>query len=245
MAMGMLTIAMAGEKKQEKKRLEEVETPKRVRRPEKTIIGSSSTWKQKELDKFRVIVQERDVRDMIPEKWFDFGGLEHHQSSNPVTLFHANVARGDLVQVQPEDLLDDNALLEKATHFYTVFTNVQSLQNLRITDSRMKNLSGKRGKSRMLSALPLPLISHTAAERAGRIPPQQTADETQRAASISDLSMSSAGTKFFHACQERESETLANILFSVALRRIYRKDPAVGWAIGRHDLPTLKWRSRY
>jgi hypothetical protein len=81
----MLITAMAGEKKQ-KKRLEGAETPKRARKLEKPVIGSSSMWKQNELDKFRVRVKDRGVSDMIPEKWFDFSGLEHHQSSNPVTL---------------------------------------------------------------------------------------------------------------------------------------------------------------
>lgn len=82
----MLTLAMAGHQKQEKKRLEGVETPKKSRRPEKPIIGSGSTWKQKELDKFSVTVQETGVKDMIPEKWFDFSSLEHQKSSNPVVI---------------------------------------------------------------------------------------------------------------------------------------------------------------
>lgn len=158
---------------------------------------------------------------------------------------HANIARDVLFNVKPQDLRDENALFEKAVHFYSAFLNLQSLQRLRTTDTRINNLAGKRGKSRMFSNLPLPLVSQTAGHPVGPLPPQQTAEETQRVASISDPSMSSAGTKIFHACQEQESEALANNLFSVALRSIYRKDPAVNWATGRHDFPTLNWRSRY
>lgn len=78
----MLILAMEGEKKQEKKRLEGIETPKRVSNPRRRVIGSSSTWRQKELDKFMVNVEEKGAKEMIPEKWFNFGELENHQFGN-------------------------------------------------------------------------------------------------------------------------------------------------------------------
>ena len=76
---GMLIVAMAGEKKQAKKRLERPETPKRVRRPEMHVIGSSSTWKEEQLDRFKVDVGVKEVKEMIPEKWFEFSPIPRYQ----------------------------------------------------------------------------------------------------------------------------------------------------------------------
>jgi hypothetical protein len=56
-------------------------TPKRRKARDKTIIGSSSTWKEEELDRFKVDrVGNCDVKDMISEKWFDFSDLEGLES---------------------------------------------------------------------------------------------------------------------------------------------------------------------
>ena len=74
--------AMAGEQKQKKKAmLKAPRTPKKENRPEKFVIGSSSTWKNEQLERFEVqIGGQVGVKEMIPEKWFDFRGLEHYQS---------------------------------------------------------------------------------------------------------------------------------------------------------------------
>jgi hypothetical protein len=66
--------------KKQKKRLEGMGTPKKVKRPQRHVIGSSSTWKEDELEKFKVQVKEVAVKEMIPEKWFNFDGLDHYQS---------------------------------------------------------------------------------------------------------------------------------------------------------------------
>jgi hypothetical protein len=73
--------AMAGDKKQKKRaNLAGPNTPKKTRRPENPIIGSSSTWKDEQLDLFKVGAGEVDVKEMIPEKWFDYGTLQNYQS---------------------------------------------------------------------------------------------------------------------------------------------------------------------
>jgi hypothetical protein len=75
-----LMKAMAAEKTQ-KERLKG--TPRKPKTLERALIGSSSTWRGEELDRFKVGrgggVME--PKDLIPEKWFEFGSLEYHQSS--------------------------------------------------------------------------------------------------------------------------------------------------------------------
>ena len=76
--------------KKHKKRLEGVETPKKIKKPVRHVIGSSSTWKEEELDKFKVQVEEVAVKEMIPEKWFNFDGLDHYTSRNNSLWMRAN-----------------------------------------------------------------------------------------------------------------------------------------------------------
>jgi hypothetical protein len=78
----VLMIAMAGAKKQRKKaKLEGVITPKKPTKPERFVIGSSSTWKDEQLNRHKVIQGgASDPKIFIPEKWFDFGDLERYQS---------------------------------------------------------------------------------------------------------------------------------------------------------------------
>jgi hypothetical protein len=155
------------------------------------------------------------------------------------------VVRDDLLLVQPEDLSDDNALLEKSSHFYSMFTNLQTLQNSKITDTRKKRLAGKSPGIRKHSHPPMPpLTSEVSAVWVGPPAPPQTDEESRRVASISDPSQSSAGPQLFHACQERESVALANSFCIVVLKRLFRKDPSVNWVTGRPRPPVLQWRSR-
>jgi hypothetical protein len=80
---------MAGEKKQKERRIGGVETPKKVRKPERHVIGSSSMWKEEELERFKVQVGALSVKEMIPEKLFDFSDLQRHRSG---TSFFVTVA---------------------------------------------------------------------------------------------------------------------------------------------------------
>ena len=59
-------------------------TPKK-RKPEKPEIGSSWTWNHDQLDLFKIHpAREVEPKDIIPEKWFDFGNLENYQSGAKV-----------------------------------------------------------------------------------------------------------------------------------------------------------------
>ena len=82
---------MAGERKQ-KERIQR--TPRKPKTPERHVIGSSSAWKEEELEKYKVQVGgEADVKKLIPEKWFEFGGLKHYQSGMCCALVSNSSAR--------------------------------------------------------------------------------------------------------------------------------------------------------
>jgi len=89
---------METEKRQKKKAavsaVNGTQTPKKPSssKAKQSVIGSSSTWKEEQLELFRV--QMEDCVDgsgkgkMIPEKWFDFGGLRGYQEGiNPRPRF--------------------------------------------------------------------------------------------------------------------------------------------------------------
>ena len=75
---------MEGEKRQKRKAamVDGTNTPKKKNRKlEKAVIGSSSTWKEEQLDLFKVILRDAvSVTEMIPRKWFEFGGLDRYQA---------------------------------------------------------------------------------------------------------------------------------------------------------------------
>ena len=153
--------------------------------------------------------------------------------------------RYQLDSIQPEDLFDDNILLLKATHFWTVFSTLQNLENLKITDTRKDNLAGKRHEKRIQSFQDLPpLTSSVAPIWTGPPPPPQTDEEARRVTSISDPFKSSAGSQMFHACQEIESQNLGSFFCTVSLRALFRKHPSLHWPIGRDPSPVVQWRSR-
>jgi hypothetical protein len=80
-----LIKAMAGEKKQ-KERLQR--TPRKPKTPERVLIGSSSTWREEELERFKVRIGGGVVvaEDLIPERWFDFTSLQRYQEGTLVIL---------------------------------------------------------------------------------------------------------------------------------------------------------------
>lgn len=75
----MLIVATEGEKKQ-KERLKGVKkTPKKGKRLPLDVVGSSSTWKEEHLDRYKVSVGILGGKEMIPEKWFDFTDLRYYE----------------------------------------------------------------------------------------------------------------------------------------------------------------------
>lgn len=71
---------MAAEKVQRARITAAPRTPSKAKDPDRPLIGSSSTWRNDQLDRFMVEQRVLDVRRMIPEKWFDFGRIDKYQS---------------------------------------------------------------------------------------------------------------------------------------------------------------------
>ena len=82
---------MAKEKSERKRdEVQAADTPRRVRQQKVLAIGSSSTWNQDELDLFRVAVQgDVDVREMIPERFFDFGAVTNYGAGTSPLVFRS------------------------------------------------------------------------------------------------------------------------------------------------------------
>ena len=56
-------------------------TKRKNQRLEKAVIGSSSTWKEEQLELFRVTLSDpTSAKEMIPDKWFEFSGLADYQA---------------------------------------------------------------------------------------------------------------------------------------------------------------------
>jgi hypothetical protein len=70
---------MAGARKQQKRINIQPRTPKKHRLPERPVIGSSSTWKEEQLYRFKVHQGVAEAKTLVPEKWFKFGKMERYQ----------------------------------------------------------------------------------------------------------------------------------------------------------------------
>lgn len=237
---------MAAARKQNKRQKTAPRTPKKPKQLPKPIIGSSSTWKDEELERFKVRRGgEADPKTLIPEKWFDFESLERYQFGMNPHVTQLTIVRNQLTSIGPTDLLNDRVLFEKATHFHAMFLTLQDLENLKITETRMENLADKRHEKRNPSSSQSIPSSQVVPVWVGPPAPLLSAEETQRIASISDPAKSSAGAPLFHAAQERESEVLGNQFCITTLKVLYLDNPSLEWVVGRPELPVVKWRHRY
>ena len=78
---------MAAAKKQAKRQRTAPRTPMKPKEPNKPMIGSSSTWRQDELDRFEVRMgSEVDAKKIVPEKWFDFSSLEEYNTGRRLVI---------------------------------------------------------------------------------------------------------------------------------------------------------------
>jgi hypothetical protein len=78
--------AMVAAKKQ--KARQQMRTLRKPNKPERPIIGSSSTWREEELETFKVQVgREVDVTEIIPNMWLEFGDLNHYESGEQILFF--------------------------------------------------------------------------------------------------------------------------------------------------------------
>jgi len=75
-------MAKAREQAKRKRSKREQRTPQ-PKEPETPVIGSSCTWRDEELDHFKVKVErDVDVRKMMPDKFFNFDHLEDYNACN-------------------------------------------------------------------------------------------------------------------------------------------------------------------
>jgi hypothetical protein len=153
------------------------------------------------------------------------------------------IVRERLVSVLPSDLSDNRVLPEKSSYYHAVFSTLQDLESLKVTDTRKENLAEKRHEKRAGQVPALP--SQVAPVWVGQRAPPLSAEETRRIASISDPSKSSSGGQLFHATQERESEVLGNQFCITTLKVLFLDGPALAWVTGRPKAPIIQWRHGY
>ena len=139
---------MAGEKKQKARIDSQPRTPSKPRIPERPVIGSSCTWTKDELDRFLVEQTVLEVKEMIPEKWFDFGQVENYQSGNDPSQMLLTVVRDQITSVHTDEIQNTRVVMEKAPHFHNTFCNLRHICGLNITDTRVGNFAEKRHEKR-------------------------------------------------------------------------------------------------
>ena len=238
-----LIAAMESEKRQKKKGvMGGATTPqkKKTRRLEKPVIGSSSTWKEEQLDLYKVVAREAVVQDMIPAKWFEFSRLAEYQAGKIRLLRRLRLARETLVSVQHSDRSSNNLLLRKSAWFNFAFVSLRDLVTLKMTDSRKKNLAEKRRERRdgkeededdntfPIDRMPPP-VSVSLAHRVGPEPSPEPEEEPSRISSISDPEVSSAGSKLYHSCREATTQNLGNQFCIGSLMTLFDSQPQLPW----------------
>jgi len=251
----VLTVAMVGEQRQNKRRKKAMvtgmSTPKKRRRPENAVIGSSSTWNEDQLELFKVEVRggikPREI--MILDKWFDFSGLERYQAGPVLFGFWLMVVRMSLVSVRAVDLANDDVLFKKSAWFYWSFKTLHRIQRSRMTDTRKKILTEKHHQKHSQqydddSVTLLPFVSETRGRRVGP-PPLPQSQEEYRIASISDPEKSSTGSRLHYSCREQATQDLGNLFCAQAITSVFSTDPSLLWVTGRPELSVLEWSSEY
>jgi hypothetical protein len=89
----MTAVAMA--KKQAKLRNVTPKTPQKTQEPTKMYIGSSSTWRQEQLDHFKVRIRNNVIaQEMVPVKWFDFKSLDRYNESYCAFIYVLTYSKG-------------------------------------------------------------------------------------------------------------------------------------------------------
>jgi hypothetical protein len=155
------------------------------------------------------------------------------------------VVRDQVTSVLPGELSDNRTVHQKAPDFRSAFRIAHDLRDLNVTDTRLGNLADKRQEKR--ASRPLgPPTSAVIPEWVGPPLALLTAEDIHRIVSISDPSKSSAGSRFFHATQEKDSEMLATLFCEAVISLLFWEDPPLRWVTGRDEgKPVLRWRHRF
>jgi hypothetical protein len=239
----ILITAMAAEK-QKARLYPEPRTPSKPKEPDRPLIGSSSTWRNDQLDRFMVDQKMLDVKAMIPEKWFDFGQFDNYQARFNFQDTELTVVRDQITSVRADELSDSRTIHQKAPDFLSVLRAAHELRDLAVTEVRLDNFAEKRQEKR--SSRPIgPPTSAVIPEWVGPSLPPLTTEEICRIASISDPSKSSAGSRLFYATQEKDSEMLATQFCKTMITFLFWEKPSLKWVTGRDKgKPVLRWRHR-
>ena len=67
-----------------------------------------------------------EVKNMIPEKFFEFGQVENYQSSNTPFQMLLTVAHDQITSVQTDEIENICVIMEKAPFFNTTFRNLSA-----------------------------------------------------------------------------------------------------------------------
>ena len=85
-----------------------------------------------------------EVREMVPQKWFEFGHLENYQSSNDLFQVSLTVVRDQITSLEPNEIQDKRIINEKAPNFSTTFWKLRHICGLNIIVTRLNNFAEKR-----------------------------------------------------------------------------------------------------
>ena len=195
-----------------------------------------------QLERFLVEQAVLEIKEMIPEKWFEFGQVENYQFSNKPFQMRLTVVRNQITSVQTDEIETNRVILHKAPNFSGTFWTLQDIRGLSVTDTRLDNLAEKRHEKRSYGRPTSNILPVWVGPPLAPLTPE----EAQRIASISDPSKSSAGSRLFTATQEQESETLAASFCQNVIKTLFPDNLSLEWAMGRDSgKPKLVWRHRY
>jgi hypothetical protein len=136
---------MAKAKQQEKRAQIRPLTTPRTPEPKEEIpvIGSSCTWGKSELDHFNVKMERNmNVREVIPEKFFDFERLEFYRKCRILSFGVLIVGKDNICTISP-DMMEKkivNRITNSSKIVFTSFLDILSLQPA----LRGANISNKR-----------------------------------------------------------------------------------------------------
>ena len=131
------------------------ETPRRTRQPKEVVqvIGSSCTWRDPEIEQFKVDVQrDVDPKQMIPERFFNFEQLEgylectfsFYSFSAMLILF---LGKAELCELSESDAINSKVVSKVRNPSRLVFQYLcQILQQQ--PEARRVNLSQKRAQGK-------------------------------------------------------------------------------------------------
>ena len=265
---GRLTQAMAAAEKQEKRSAQKPpRTPKR--KPEEVkVIGSSCTWGDEELGRFKVTVT-RDVnpRELIPQQFFDFSNIANYESCNSMSsVVFLTLGKSELCALSKLDIRNKKVISAVRNSSHSLFDSLRQVALLQ-SEVRQSNLSQKRksiniqseseilatetstdvGKETvMYGTFILACVAVVDSSQAPSV--ASVASSSKRivsGASISGPQQDSAGGSRVLSSNEKASDMFANIFMGYVISWIWPDGVKLEWVEGREGETTLDWNNSY